>query len=228
MTELLLVEDDEQIRASMVGALRLEGYDVAEAADGESGLVAFASQQPDLVVLDLRLPDQSGFDVCRQIRAQSNVPIIFVTAQDDSHDLVAGLEAGADDYVVKPVEPKALAARIRALLRRAAMHDRPDTGATFERGRIQLRKSEGVAVRDGLDVGLTVTEFRLLCELASHPGAVLSREQLLERVWGYDYFGDSRIVDAHVRRLRVKIEDEPDQPTMIVTVRGLGYKLAGE
>ena len=228
MTELLLVEDDDQIRASMVGALRLEGYDVAEAADGESGLVAFASQQPDLVVLDLRLPDQSGFDVCRQIRAQSNVPIIFVTAQDDSHDLVAGLEAGADDYVVKPVEPKALAARIRALLRRAAMHDRPDTGATFERGRIQLRKSEGVAVRDGLDVGLTVTEFRLLCELASHPGAVLSREQLLERVWGYDYFGDSRIVDAHVRRLRVKIEDEPDQPTMIVTVRGLGYKLAGE
>jgi len=228
MTELLLVEDDEQIRASMVGALRLEGYDVAEAADGESGLVAFASQQPDLVVLDLRLPDQSGFDVCRQIRAQSNVPIIFVTAQDDSHDLVAGLEAGADDYVVKPVEPKALAARIRALLRRAAMHDRPDTGATFERGRIQLRKSEGVAVRDGLDVGLTVTEFRLLCELASHPGAVLSREQLLERVWGYDYFGDSRIVDAHVRRLRVKIEDEPDQPTMIVTVRGLGYKLSGE
>jgi len=228
MTELLLVEDDEQIRASMAGALRLEGYDVAEAADGESGLVAFASQQPDLVVLDLRLPDQSGFDVCRQIRAQSNVPIIFVTAQDDSHDLVAGLEAGADDYVVKPVEPKALAARIRALLRRAAMHDRPDTGATFERGRIQLRKSEGVAVRDGLDVGLTVTEFRLLCELASHPGAVLSREQLLERVWGYDYFGDSRIVDAHVRRLRVKIEDEPDQPTMIVTVRGLGYKLSGE
>jgi len=228
MTELLLVEDDEQIRASMVGALRLEGYNVAEAADGESGLVAFASQQPDLVVLDLRLPDQSGFDVCRQIRAQSNVPIIFVTAQDDSHDLVAGLEAGADDYVVKPVEPKALAARIRALLRRAAMHDRPETGATFERGRIQLRKSEGVAVRDGLDVGLTVTEFRLLCELASHPGAVLSREQLLERVWGYDYFGDSRIVDAHVRRLRVKIEDEPDQPTMIVTVRGLGYKLAGE
>jgi len=228
MTELLLVEDDEQIRASMAAALRLEGYDVGEAADGASGLAAFADRQPDLVVLDLRLPDLSGFDVCRRIRTRSNAPIIFVTAQDDSHDLVAGLEAGADDYVIKPVDPKALAARIRALLRRSAMHDRPDSHATFERGRIQLRKSEGVATRDGLDVGLTRTEFKLLCELAAHSGMVLSREQLLESVWGYDYFGDSRIVDAHVRRLRLKIEDEPDQPTVIVTMRGLGYKLAVE
>ena len=216
-SRLLLVEDDPVVREAMAFAMRDEGYDVEEVGDGEAALAAFDDRTVDLVLLDLRLPGISGFDVCRELRERSVVPVIMVTAQDDTHDLVAGLEAGADDYVTKPIEPKALAARVR-------MHQRP-TPPVVAIGDLELREPEAVVVRDGADVGLTRTEFRLFCELAHHLGQVLSREQLLERVWGYDYFGDSRLVDAHIHRLRIKIEETPDRPVHLVTVRGLGYKL---
>lgn len=228
MLQLLLVEDNALVRKDLASALSTEGYTVVEAADGTSGLEAFERTTPDLVLLDLRLPDMSGFDVCRQLRAASAVPIIIVTAQDDSHDVVAGLEAGADDYVVKPVEPKTLAARIRALMRRVDLDSRAvhatDGGARPAGHGIEVREAEGRVFRDGEEIELTRTEFRLMCEFAAHPTQVLSREQLLERVWSYDYFGDSRIVDAHIRRLRTKIEPEPDSPRYILTARGLGYR----
>ena len=206
MHQLLFIEDDDQIRLALRLALEDEGYSVAEAGTGSQGLASFDRDEPDLVLVDLRLPDIQGFDVCRQIRARSIVPIIIVTAQTDTHDLVAGLEAGADDYVTKPVVPKELAARIRALLRRAHLHEvTPPRPTTF--GEIELRREQGIVLKGGVQIALTKTEFLLLCEFADHPGIVLSRDQLLERVWGYEYLGDSRLVDAHIRRLRVKVED---------------------
>ena len=225
MTSLLFIEDDDSVRLALRLALEDEGYDVVEAADGRSGFAAFQRQEPDLVLLDLRLPDISGFDVCRQIRASSIVPIIIVTAQTDTYDLVAGLEAGADDYVTKPVVPKELAARIRASLRRVHLLESATVQQPSRFGDIELRREQGIALKSGVELNLTKTEFRLLCEFADHAGAVLSRDQLLERVWGYEYLGDSRLVDAHVRRLRVKIEDHPDEPKLIVTARGIGYRL---
>jgi DNA-binding response OmpR family regulator len=224
MYSLLFIEDDDQIRLALTLALEDEGYEVLQAADGAAGLAAFAGREADLVLLDLRLPDMSGFDVCRALRARSIVPIIIITAQTDTHDMVAGLEAGADDYVTKPVVPKQLAARIRALLRRVQLHETTAPRST-RFGDVELRREQGVVRKRGTEVSLTKTEFRLLCEFADHAGAVLSRDQLLERVWGYEYLGDSRLVDAHVRRLRVKIEDHPDDPRLIVTVRGIGYRL---
>jgi len=225
MTTLLFIEDDDSIRLALRLALEDEGYEVREAADGRSGLASFAEVEPDLVLLDLRLPDVGGFEVCRQLRASSIVPIIIVTAQTDTYDLVAGLEAGADDYVTKPVVPKELAARIRAALRRVQLHESPATAPTSRFGDVELRREQGIALKGGQELNLTKTEFRLLCEFADHVGAVLSRDQLLERVWGYEYLGDSRLVDAHVRRLRVKVEDHPDDPKLIVTARGIGYRL---
>ena len=178
------------------------------------------------MLLDLRLPDMSGFDVCRAMRAESIVPIIIITAQTDTYDMVAGLEAGADDYVTKPVVPKELAARIRALLRRVHLHESVAATPTSVRfGDIELRREQGIVLKGGDELSLTKTEYRLLCEFADHAGAVLSRDQLLERVWGYEYLGDSRLVDAHVRRLRLKVEDQPDDPQLIVTARGIGYRL---
>ncbi|MCB9394115.1 MAG: response regulator transcription factor [Acidimicrobiaceae bacterium] len=225
MTSLLFIEDDDSIRLALTLALEDEGYEVREAADGRTGLEMFAAHEPDLVLLDLRLPDLSGFEVARQLRANSIVPIIIVTAQTDTYDLVAGLEAGADDYVTKPVVPKELAARIRAALRRVQLHETSAAPPRSRFGDVELRREQGVALKGGVELSLTKTEFRLLCEFADHAGMVLSRDQLLERVWGYEYLGDSRLVDAHVRRLRVKIEDHPDDPRLIVTARGIGYRL---
>lgn len=224
MYSLLFIEDDDQIRLALSMALEDEGYHVDEAPDGGSGLRAFAEHEADLVLLDLRLPDMSGFDVCRALRARSIVPIIIITAQTDTYDLVAGLEAGADDYVTKPVIPKELAARIRAQLRRVQLQE-PTTPQGTRFGDLELRRQQGIVLKGGRELSLTKTEYRLLCEFADHPGAVLSRDQLLERVWGYEYLGDSRLVDAHVRRLRLKVEDHPDEPRLIVTARGLGYRL---
>src|SRR5918993_3024663 len=222
-TRILSVEDDERIRTAVKLALEDEGWSVEEADTGEEALNAFQRQPSDVVLIDIMLPGIDGFDVCRAIRRSSDVPIVMVTARADTHDVVAGLEAGADDYLTKPFAPKELSARIRALLRRI----RPSANghARLAFGDLELIPDEGKVLRDGLEVHLTKTEFRLLCELAESPGKVLSREALLDKVWGYDYFGDGRLVDVHVRRLRTKVEADPANPRHVVTVRGLGYRL---
>tara|TARA_Y100000385_G_scaffold180039_1_gene185937 strand:+ start:738 stop:1430 length:693 start_codon:yes stop_codon:yes gene_type:complete len=225
MESLLFIEDDDAIRLALSLALEDEGYSVRQAANGTDGLAAFDVESTDLVLLDLRLPDMSGFEVCRALRLKSIVPIIIITAQTDTVDMVAGLEAGADDYVTKPVVPKELAARIRALLRRVHLQGASTASAASIFGEIELQREQGIVLKGGVELSLTKTEFRLLCEFADHAGAVLSRDQLLERVWGYEYLGDSRLVDAHVRRLRVKVEEHPDDPKLIVTARGVGYRL---
>ncbi|MFZ9805137.1 MAG: response regulator [Ilumatobacteraceae bacterium] len=224
MARLLLVEDDPSIRAALGLALEDEGYEVLQSPNGRAGLAMLDQDNPDLVLLDLRLPDISGFDVCREMRQRSNVPIIIVTAQTDTHDLVAGLEAGADDYVTKPVNSKELAARIRAALRRLVREVSGRSPDITRFGDIELHREAGTVTKGGVEVPLTKTELRLLIEFADHPNMVLSRDQLLERVWGYEYLGDSRLVDAHIRRLRVKIEDSPNEPRYITTHRGLGYR----
>jgi len=225
MESLLFIEDDDGIRLALSMALEDEGYEVRQAPTGEDGLAEFRRTPPDLVLLDLRLPGMSGFDVCRALRAESIVPIIMITAQTDTHDMVAGLEAGADDYVTKPVVPKELAARIRASLRRVHLQGKSTTPLATRFGDVEIRREQGIVLKGDAELNLTKTEFRLMCEFADHAGAVLSRDQLLERVWGYEYLGDSRLVDAHVRRLRLKIEDHPDDPKLIVTARGIGYRL---
>ena len=224
--KLLFIEDDDHIRTALRLALEDEGYAITEAVDGITGLKAFDLESIDLVLLDLRLPDLSGFEVCRLLRAKSLVPIIIVTAQTDTHDLVAGLEAGADDYVTKPVIAKELAARIRAALRRTTLtSSMPGSNDRFTVRDIELRVQQGIVLKSGVEILLTKTEFRLLQIFLENQNNVLSRDQLLEIVWGYEYLGDSRLVDAHIRRLRVKIEDSPDDPKIIVTVRGMGYRL---
>ncbi len=226
MQTLLFIEDDRDIRAALRLALEDEGYKVLESPDGQSGLKSFASETVDLVLLDLRLPDKSGFDVCRELRSKSLVPIIMVTAQTDTHDLVAGLEAGADDYVTKPVVAKELAARIRAALRRTTLLS--TSSASIDRFTVrdvEMRSDQGIVLKGGVELPLTKTEYRLLHIFMENANKVLSRDQLLELVWGYEYLGDSRLVDAHIRRLRLKIEDIPDEPKIIATVRGMGYRL---
>jgi DNA-binding response OmpR family regulator len=222
-TRILAVEDDERIRTAVKLALEDEGWAVEEAGTGEDALGSFQQQPADVVLIDIMLPGIDGFEVCRSIRRISDVPIVMVTARADTHDVVAGLEAGADDYLTKPFAPKELSARIRALLRRARTSDSGSAHLRF--GDLEIIPDEGVVRRAGRDLHLTKTEFRLLVELASSPGRVFSREVLLERVWGYGYFGDGRIVDVHVRRLRTKVEADPANPRHVVTVRGLGYKL---
>jgi DNA-binding response OmpR family regulator len=222
-TRILSVEDDERIRTAVKLALEDEGWSVEEADTGEEALNAFQRQPSDVVLIDIMLPGIDGFDVCRAIRRVSDVPIVMVTARADTHDVVAGLEAGADDYLTKPFAPKELSARIRALLRRARTSDTVSAHLRF--GDLEIIPDEGVVRRSGEEIHLTKTEFRLLVELASTPGRVFSRETLLERVWGYGYFGDGRLVDVHVRRLRTKVEADPANPRHVVTVRGLGYKL---
>jgi DNA-binding response OmpR family regulator len=222
-TRILAVEDDERIRTAVKLALEDEGWTVAEAANGEDALTQFQQEPADVVLIDIMLPGIDGFEVCRSIRRTSDVPIVMVTARADTHDVVAGLEAGADDYLTKPFAPKELSARIRALLRRARTADVSSPHLRF--GDLEIVPEEGVVRRNGRDVHLTKTEFRVLVELAQSPGRVFSREVLLERIWGYGYFGDGRLVDVHVRRLRTKVEADPANPRHVVTVRGLGYKL---
>lgn len=219
-TRVLLVEDDGRIRQALGLALTDLGYDVAESATGEDALEELSKCRPDVVLLDLMLPGMDGIEVCRRIREHDDLPIIMVTARAESREVVVGLEAGADDYVTKPVAAEELAARISALLRRTQRHDSSSTI-----GDVELRPQEGVALRGGEELHLTKTELRLLCELASADGRVVTREQLLERVWGYDYFGDTRLLDVHIRRLRTKVEEDPGAPQLIQTVRGLGYKI---
>ena len=220
---VLIVDDDDGIRTSLRFALEDEGYDVGEAPDGETALDQLAKSTPDVVLLDLMLPGVDGFEVCRQVRRTNNVPILIVSARGDSHDVVGGLEAGADDYIRKPFDVPELTARLRALRRRVD-GSRPSAGE-FVAGDVVVVPDRGETHVAGRPVHLTKTEFRLLFELASHPGRVFSRGLLLERVWDYGYFGDERLVDVHVRRLRSKVEDDPANPRRLVTVRGFGYKL---
>jgi len=216
-TRILAVEDDERIRSAVKLALEDEGWTVDQAIE------VFQRSNPDVVLIDIMLPGIDGFELCRTLRRTSDVPVVMVTARNDTHDVVAGLEAGADDYLTKPFAPKELSARIRALLRRARPSAHGHARLSF--GDLELIPDEGKVLREGEEVHLTKTEFRLLCELAESPGKVLSREALLDKVWGYDYFGDGRLVDVHVRRLRTKVEADPANPRHVVTVRGLGYRL---
>ncbi|MCT2583688.1 response regulator transcription factor [Actinophytocola gossypii] len=221
---LLLVEDDARIREALRLALGDEGYDVVEAATGEQALTRLADEPlPDVVLLDLMLPGIDGLEVCARIREQGDLPIIMVTARTAPHEVIAGLEAGADDYVTKPVDAGELGARIRALLRRARAGEN-DLPSSLQLGDLTVRVTEGRVLRGSTEIPLTKTEFRLLCTLVTARGAVVTREQLLERVWDYGYFGDTRLLDVHIRRLRRKVEPDPGQPTHIVTVRGVGYR----
>ncbi len=220
---MLTVEDDERIRSAVKLALEDEGWTVDEAESGEAAIELFNRNAPDVVLIDIMLPGIDGFELCRTLRRTSAVPIVMVTARNDTHDIVAGLEAGADDYLTKPFAAKELSARIRALLRRIRPSTTRRSHMVF--GELELSPEEGKVTRSGEEIHLTKTEFRLLCELAENAGKVFSRENLLDRVWGYDYFGDGRLVDVHIRRLRTKIEADPANPRYVVTVRGLGYRL---
>ena len=222
--KVLLVEDDHTVRTLVRMLLEDEGMRVIEASTGNEAVEQFHRHKADLVLLDVRLPGLSGFDVCRELRRSSDVPIIMVTAQQDTHDVVTGLELGADDYVTKPFNDHELLARVRALLRRRQAGT-SSTAATVSLGDLVVKPDEGQALKYGEPVPLTRIEFRLLCHFAVHPNRVWSRSQLLELVWGYTYDGDSRVVDTHIARLRAKIEDDPSDPRYVQTVRGLGYRL---
>lgn len=222
MPTILVIDDDDRIRRSLVLALEDEGYATRGVATAEEGLVSHRADPADAVLVDLILPGIDGFECVRQLRRDGDVPIVVVSARSDTHDVVAALEAGADDYVVKPVAVKELSARLRAVRRR--IRPAGSDVSTMVFGDLEIRPEAGEVTLHGEPVAVTRTEFRLLCEFADHPNRVLSRAQLLERVWEYE-FGDERLVDVHVGRLRSKIEEDPSAPQHLVTVRGMGYKL---
>jgi two-component system response regulator MtrA len=223
---ILLVEDDPSIREATTLGLRAAGFDVSTAPDGVAGLESFRADPPDLVLLDIMLPRLDGLDVARAIRKESTIPIVMLTARGDTIDIVVGLEAGADDYIRKPFEMAELVARVRAAARRRGRDDAGDAPPTIGLGPLVVDTRGRTVDRDGVEIQLTRTEFDLLVELASRPGQVFSREMLLDRIWGYDYLGDSRLVDVAIGRLRAKVERDAAEPELILTVRGAGYKAA--
>jgi DNA-binding response OmpR family regulator len=226
MTRTILVVDDETtLRETLVEARELEGYRAIPAADGREALARFRADHPDLVLLDLMLPELSGVEVCRILRAESAVPIIMLTAKDGEVDKVVGLELGADDYVTKPFSLRELTARIRAIFRRTEQAAAPDPQAPVAVGRVQVDLAGHRILRDGEPVPLKPKAFELLAFLLGHQGQVFTRDQLLERVWGYDYAGETRTVDVHVHWLRAEIETDPGEPLLLQTVRGVGYVL---
>ena len=221
---ILVVDDETTLRETLVEALEAEGFRVVAAADGREALARFRSERPDLVLLDPMLPELSGIEVCRIIRAESGVPIVMLTAKDSELDKVVGLELGADDYVTKPFSLRELSARIRALFRRseqAVAVEAPP--AVVDLGRVQVDLAGHRLLRDGQTLPIKPKAFELLAFLLRHPGQVFTRDQLLERVWGYDYAGETRTVDVHVHWLRSQVEEDPSAPRFIHTVRGVGY-----
>jgi len=223
MTRILIVEDEESLSEPLDYLLRREGYETAVAADGRSALQLFERGGADLVLLDLMLPGLPGTEVCRELRTTSNVPIIMLTAKDSEVDIVVGLELGADDYVAKPYSSRELLARIRAVLRRRVEAVDVDD-AVLESGPVRMDVERHVVTVDGNEVAMPLKEFELLELLMRNAGRVLTRGQLIDRVWGADYYGDTKTLDVHVKRIRSKIEQDPSQPTLLVTVRGLGYR----
>ena len=221
---ILVVDDETTLRETLVEALETEGFRVVAAADGREALTKFRAERPDLVLLDLMLPELSGIEVCRIIRAESGVPIVMLTAKDSELDKVVGLELGADDYVTKPFSLRELSARIRALFRRSeasvAVEAPP---AAVDLGRVQVDLAGHRLLRDGETLSIKPKAFELLAFLIRHPGQVFTRDQLLERVWGYDYAGETRTVDVHVHWLRSQVEEDAAAPQFIHTVRGVGY-----
>nr|MDT0660329.1 response regulator transcription factor [Micromonospora sp. DSM 115978] len=224
MSRVLVVEDEESFSDALSYMLRKEGFEVSVAATGTSALTEFDRTGADIVLLDLMLPEMSGTEVCRQLRQRSHVPIIMVTARDSEIDKVVGLEIGADDYVTKPYSPRELVARIRAVLRRRSGESAEPGTPTLSAGPVRMDIERHVVTVDGAAVQLPLKEFELLELLLRNAGRVLTRGQLIDRVWGADYVGDTKTLDVHVKRLRSKVEPEPSAPRYIVTVRGLGYK----
>ncbi|ANJ26373.1 MULTISPECIES: response regulator transcription factor [Agromyces] len=223
MTRILLVEDEIALSDPLSFLLEREGYEIEVAADGPSAIAAFDRGGADLLLLDLMLPGLPGTEVCREIRARSNVPIIMLTAKDSEIDIVVGLELGADDYVTKPYSTRELLARIRAVLRRRIDADDFDE-SLIEGGRVRMDVDRHTVEVEGEPVPMPLKEFELLELLMRNPGRVLTRGQLIDRVWGSDYFGDTKTLDVHIKRIRSKIEKQPSEPVQLVTVRGLGYR----
>jgi len=226
VTTILIVEDEESLSDPLAYLLRKEGFDTLVAPDGQSALDQFDDERVDLVLLDLMLPGMSGTEVCKRLRAESSVPIIMVTARDSEIDKVVGLELGADDYVTKPYSTRELVARIRAVLRRGPEAEPVEEfdDRILSGGRVQMDVERHTVLVDGHPVPMPLKEFDLLEYLMRNAGRVLTRGQLIDRIWGADYVGDTKTLDVHVKRLRTKIEVEPSRPTQLVTVRGLGYK----
>jgi two-component system, OmpR family, response regulator RegX3 len=224
---ILVVEDEESLADTVRYNLEREGYAVAVASDGRKALERFRAEGPSLVILDLMLPEMSGLDVCRQIRQISNVPIIMVTAKDSEADKVSGLELGADDYVTKPFSVRELVSRVRAHLRRAGMHAAEPEEDVLNGGPVSLDVARHEVLVRGQSVGFPPKEFELLEAFLRRPGRLLTRDFLIEEVWGAGYFGDTKTLDVHVKRLRKKVEQDPHQPKHLLTVRGLGYKFVG-
>jgi len=224
VARVLVVEDEESFSDALSYMLRKEGFEVAVAMTGTTALTEFDRNGADIVLLDLMLPEMSGTEVCRQLRLKSAVPIIMVTARDSEIDKVVGLEIGADDYVTKPYSPRELVARVRAVLRRKAAEAVEASSQTLAAGPVRMDVERHVVTVSGDSVALPLKEFELLELLLRNAGRVLTRGQLIDRVWGADYVGDTKTLDVHVKRLRSKIEPEPSNPRYIVTVRGLGYK----
>lgn len=227
MTRVLIVEDEPDLADPLAYLLRREGYDVEIAEDGPSALSSFRDRGADIVLLDLMLPGMQGTEVCRQLRATSGVPIIMLTAKDSEVDIVVGLELGADDYVTKPYSSRELLARMRALLRRLAHSDADLDERVLDGGRVVLDIDRHTVAVEGREISVPLKEFELLEVLMRNSGRVLTRGQLIDRVWGSDYFGDTKTLDVHIKRIRSRIEENPSDPTMLVTVRGLGYRFEG-
>ena len=224
--KILVVEDDPTLLDVLKYNLLKEGYQVSTALDGSRALELARSERPDIIILDIMLPVLNGYEVCRILRKEMTAPILMLTAKDDEVDKIVGLDVGADDYMTKPFSMRELLARVRAMLRRSEMQA-PSTDTAIKVGEIEVDTSRHEIFRNGKTLTLRPKEFDLLAFLARNKGLVFTREQLLEKVWGYDYAGDSRTVDVHVRWLREKIEDNPNEPRLLLTVRGVGYKLEG-